>query len=52
MWSTSPLQCLWIAIVDFPIPGPDWLGLRDLIIEERNASVTLKGRSIAMQDPP
>ena len=24
MWATSPLQCHWIAMVDFPIPG-GWL---------------------------
>lgn len=37
----------WIS----PFQGADWLGLRDLIIEERNASMTLKERSITMQDP-
>lgn len=38
----------WIS----PFQGADWLGLRDSIIEERNASMTLKERSITMQDPP
>lgn len=35
-----------------PFQGADWLALRDLVIKERRASMTLKGRSITMWTPP